>query len=386
MKQEHSRSSAWSLDVPIEQNPYYWTDEPIIDEGLHSKERGPTAVELFCGLGGLSQGFIQAGFDLALGADIHRPSIESFRFNHPTSTTILGDLRYVSGVQLRRSMSVGRPDVLMAGVPCQGFSRTNRKRKDADERNQLFLEFMRLASAIRPRSVVIENVSGISAAGGGAFVSAIRAEIEDSLGLRSYVTKLNAAHFGVPQTRERIFFIGVPKSAKWTPPEGNFVNGTRNSFRTVKDAIFDLPSLASNESSDRYRKRPTSSFAKAMRGSQRELLNHEAPNHPDATIARIESTPPGDPMYASFKQRIRLRWDAPSPTQVSGGIRPQFQFGHPEQPRGLTIRERCRLQSFPDNIWVAGGLTQGRVQTGNAVPPLLAEAVAWSIREALRLK
>ena len=88
-------------------------------------------------------------------------------------------------------------------------------------------------------------------------------------------------------------------------------------------------------------------------------------------------------MYPKFKQRIRLAWDQPSPTQVSGGIRPQFQFGHPEDARGLTIRERCRIQSFPDTFTVCGGIVQGRVQTGNAVPPLLAEALANAILKHL---
>ena len=88
-------------------------------------------------------------------------------------------------------------------------------------------------------------------------------------------------------------------------------------------------------------------------------------------------------MYPKYKQRIRLSWQQPSPTQVSGGIRPQFQFGHPEDSRGLTIRERCRIQSIPDRVEVFGGLVQGRVQTGNAVPPLLAKAIAEEIIKVL---
>lgn len=89
-------------------------------------------------------------------------------------------------------------------------------------------------------------------------------------------------------------------------------------------------------------------------------------------------------MYAHFKQRIRLSWDNQSPTQVSGGIRPQFQFGHPEDDRGLTIRERCRLQSFPDHFTIMGGICQGRVQTGNAVPPLLAKAIAKALKTSMK--
>ena len=118
-------------------------------------------------------------------------------------------------------------------------------------------------------------------------------------------------------------------------------------------------------------------------GYEGKLTNHKAPNHPDATVARIANTPQGEPMYPKFRQRIRLAWDIQSPTQVSGGIRPQFQLGHPEDPRGLSIRERCRIQSFPDCFEVVGGFVQARVQTGNAVPPLLAKAVGLGILKYL---
>jgi DNA (cytosine-5)-methyltransferase 1 len=154
---------------------------------------------------------------------------------------------------------------------------------------------------------------------------------------------------------------------------------------TVRDAIGDLPPLAAGQSKTKYGKSPTSALAKKLRGKQDVLLNHEAPNHPQATIDRIAATKPGAPLYDSFRQRIRLSWELPSPTQLSGGIRAQFQFGHPSQARGLTIRERCRIQTFPDHIWVSGGLVQARVQTGNAVPPILAEQIAKSIIKALRI-
>ena len=117
--------------------------------------------------------------------------------------------------------------------------------------------------------------------------------------------------------------------------------------------------------------------------SGNHLTCHVAPNHPPATIEKIKNTKPGEPMYERFKQRIRLDWNILSPTQVSGGIRPQFQLGHPKDNRGLTIRERCRIQSFPDDFLIEGGIVQARVQTGNAVPPLLAKAVAIAIKKYL---
>lgn len=378
-----SQSPRWDKSIPAEANSYYWTGDPIVRHAPEQSYKGPVVAELFSGLGGLSQGFVQAGFALALVADIHRPSIESMTANHPNTTSILGDLKYVSSRMLLDALDGVEPDVLMAGVPCQGFSRSNRKRSDDDERNQLFREFLRLAGSVNPRAILIENVSGMRSARGGDFVREIASAIDSQLNMDVHLAFLNAAHYGVPQTRERLFFVGLPRRSPWSEPERAFGPGTNRRLRTVRDAIEDLPELRAGESSAAYGREPASDYARALRASQSELLNHRAPAHPEETIRRIQSTPPGEPMYPNFRQRIRLDWDEPSPTQVSGGIRAQFQFGHPSQARGLTIRERCRIQSFPDHIVVQGGLVQGRVQTGNAVPPLLAQAMAQAIRQSL---
>lgn len=385
--ENQNNSDKWSTDVPVEVNPAYWLDEPIFAPGeLQSAGNNLSVAELFCGLGGLSQGFIQAGFDLTLGADIHRPSIESFKANHPGVGSILGDLKKVSSREMKGYLEKQGADIMLAGVPCQGFSLSNRKRHDGDERNQLFQDFLRLAKPIRPRAVVIENVSGMRSAGGGSFVPSIKNAIEEELGLEVHVLFLNAANFGVPQTRERLFFVGLPKRSTWHDPIPSHGPTTSKPFRTVRDAIFDLPALKSGESTTEYLAWPTSELGKLLRGSEVILTNHKAPNHPESTVQRIDQTEPGSALYSSFKQRIRLSWDQPSPTQVSGGIRAQFQFGHPGQARGLTIRERARIQTFPDSMQVKGGLVQARIQTGNAVPPLLAQALAESIATALKKK
>ena len=115
-----------------------------------------------------------------------------------------------------------------------------------------------------------------------------------------------------------------------------------------------------------------------------KLHNHYAPNHLPAVLEKIAATKPGEPMYAKFKQRIRLKLDTPSPTQLAGGIRPQFQFGHPTQVRGLSVRERARIQSFPDSYVFCGGMVQERVQTGNAVPALMIYNITKKIAEDIK--
>ena len=228
---------------------------------------------------------------------------------------------------------------------------------------------------------------------GGKFENDI-VEYMHSLGYITTVELVNAADYGVPQVRQRLLFVGVKENcglkAPYVFPEGQFIG----KYRTVQDAISDLPELENNESRIAYTKAAITEYQKLMRGESKaikikkssHLFNHVSPNHPQETIDKIASTEPGQPMYAKFKQRIRLSMDNPSPTQLAGGIRPQFQFGHPEQPRGLTIRERARIQSFPDSYVFYGGIVQERVQTGNAVPPLLIYNIVKPIAADIRRK
>jgi DNA (cytosine-5)-methyltransferase 1 len=268
-------------------------------------------------------------------------------------------------------------------VPCQGFSLANRKRNADDKRNFLFKEFIRIARDLKPTAVVLENVSGLVSTKDGEFKKAISDAISE-IGYEVHFALLNAADYGVPQKRRRVFFVGLPKGTKWFFPKKTHGIGTGKKYVTVEEAILgDLPELAANESSNKYKRKPKNEFELYIRSDTKELLNHQAPNHPLETIERIEGTLPGAPMYPDFKQRIRLHPNEPSPTQICGGIRPQFQFGHPTQSRGLTIRERARIQSFPDSYLFTGGVTQGRVQTGNAVPPLLAKVIADQLAKVL---
>jgi len=376
--------SVWDRTVKVEENGYYWKGNPVITIRARKSGNKPTVAEFFCGCGGTSKGFEMAGFDVILGADIHTPSIATFAYNHKNASTILGDLRKVDTESVKKALNGLKVNVMIAGVPCQGFSLNNRKRHEDDERNFLFKEYMRFVKAIQPDVVILENVSGLKSTANGEFVVAITNAIKEAGYPNVDHQILNAADYGVPQQRQRLVFIAIKdinKQITWPKPTHGISGG--EPYVTVREAIFDLTYVKSGESANYYGKEPTSQYQKLMRKNAKELFNHEAPNHPDDVIKMISGTKPGFPMYKKFRQRIRLHWDKPSPTQVSGGIRPQFQFGHPGIARGETLRERCRIQSFPDNFKIFGGLVQGRVQTGNAVPPLLAKAVALSIKKFL---
>jgi len=377
--------NVWDKKVEVESNHYNWDGEPIVRAAhIKSQKTKLLHIDLFSGCGGFSTGFEQAGFTTELAVDIHPPSIETLHTNHKYATTILGDIRKVSSDLIKNNLSsIDIPSVITAGVPCQGFSLANRKRHAEDKRNFLFKEFIRIARELKPTAVVLENVSGLVSTKDGEFKTAI-AEAISELGYEVHFALLNAADYGVPQKRRRVFFVGVPKGTKWFFPKKTHGIGTGKNYVTVEEAILgDLPKLSANDSSSKYKRKPKNEFEVYIRGDVTELTNHKAPNHPIKTIKRIEETLPGDSMYPEFKQRIRLNPKEPSPTQICGGIRPQFQFGHPTQPRGLTIRERARIQSFPDSYHLTGGVTQGRVQTGNAVPPLLAKVIADQLAKVL---
>jgi DNA (cytosine-5)-methyltransferase 1 len=365
----------WNPTVEVESNYHNHTGSALISESSHNTS-GVFAVDLFCGAGGFSVGFEKAGFKSLLGVDIHSPSIDTYKTNHKNSATILGDMREIPEGLIKELVGQRNVGLISAGVPCQGFSLCNRKRWEDDKRNFLFKEFARVVKAISPPYVLVENVSGLVSTKGGEFVKAI-CEIISDMGYDVDWRMLNAADFGVPQIRNRVFFLGAKKGYPiyWPIP----THGKKTPYRTVKNAIGDLPILGNGEEKSEYLLDPECDFQKEMRKNSKGLINHEAPNHPEETVKRIAETLPGKPMYPKFKQRIRLQWEKPSPTQVSGGIRPQFSFGHPSQPRGLSIRERCRIQSFPDTYEIKGGIVQGRVQTGNAVAPLVAQAIGQVI-------
>lgn len=374
--------NVWDTSVKVEQSSYYWNGEPVFIKGQPIQTEKLIVAELFCGCGGTSVGFEMAGFEVVLGCDILSPAITTFKHNHPASSTILGDIKKVNPIVIKELLGERELDVLIGGIPCQGFSLNNRKRHENDDRNFMYKEFLRFVKVLKPKAVVLENVSGMKSTGN--FVTQIENDISKAANMKVTSQLLYAPDYGVPQKRTRLVFVGISdKTFDFKDIIKTHGAETDLDYVNIKEAIGDLPSLKPKETKTAYKIAPFSDYQKLMRKKATVLTNHTAPNHPKSTVERIKSTTPGAPMYPRFKQRIRLAWDILSPTQVSGGIRPQFQLGHPADNRGLTIRERCRIQSFPDTFEVKGGTVQARVQTGNAVPPLLAKAVALAIKKYL---
>jgi len=187
-KEAKSKGNAWDPTVPPEESPYNHRGDPILRRHFakgeaHSQKEAPTLMDLFSGAGGFSVGFERAGFKTILGLDIHRAAAETFMRNFPKAGFVLGDARKVSIELVLEATAGTRPDVITAGVPCQGFSLNNRKRHADDQRNYLFLEVLRFAEALRPKMLVIENVPGMASTHkGGAdqsFVHEVAFAIEE---------------------------------------------------------------------------------------------------------------------------------------------------------------------------------------------------------------
>lgn len=302
-------------------------------------------LSLFTGAGGLDLGFEAAGCETVSAVDNDPESCKTLRFNRPQWNVFEGDIRDYRP-------AVRDVDLVIGGPPCQGFSSAG-KGDPNDPRNYLWREYFRVVRAVQPRAVVLENVSALTHKKNGSHLAGIIDELESS-GYHFCWDVLNAADYGVPQARRRLFVIGMRDVAPSMPEPI-----TRLRPRTVRDAIEDLEDREPDEE-----------------------FSHVPPKHAAHVVARWDKLAPGevDPNY----RRGRLHYDRPSVTiRAGGGYGPRGDHLagfhppiHPTQPRQLTVREAARIQSFPDSWIFRGSKTaQGR-QVGNAVPVVLAEALA----------
>jgi len=345
-------------------------------------------IDLFSGCGGLSCGFMQAGYNVLLGVDNNKVAIETFKVNHPLAKALHADLNTLTGKEIKKIVNNKKIDLIIGGPPCQGFSVSGPRQFD-DPRNKLYLSFMRIVREVKPKAFMIENVPGILGLYGGQIKDEILRRFS-SLGYDVSFKKLNSADFGVPQSRNRVFFVGIYKAKKSFEFPEPVLN--KNSYIKLKDAIGDLPSLENGFQPEIFsypQNGHLSNYQKYCRRNSDKVANHIKTNHAPRTQEIIALVPEGGnykdlPVKFSRTRNFHVAWtrfhgEKPAPT-IDTGHRHHFHYKYNRVP---TVRECARIQSFPDNFIFMGNKTQQYLQVGNAVPPLLAKAIAEKIKNYL---
>lgn len=362
----------------------------------------PIAIDLFAGCGGLSLGFEQAGFDIVAAVEIDPIHSAVHEYNFPYGKTICADINNVTGAEIREKAGIGDRDVdvVIGGAPCQGFSLIGKRAID-DPRNQLIKQYLRIVDEVRPKYCVLENVKGLTVGEHAKFL----AELVDELKKIDYrvllpYRVLNAADYGVPQKRERLFLIAAREGQKLpvypAPHKGRV---------TIREAISDLPDaeqfegLKSNDCVS-VKWDTTERYARELRGLEDDATNFGymrrfdldrltaslRTNHGKVSRERFLAVPQGE--TEPYSRFFKLEWGGQCNTLRAGTDSARGGFTsprpiHPELPRVITVREAARIHSYPD--WFRFNRTKwhGFREIGNSVPPRLARAVGATIIEAM---
>ncbi|MGA2870262.1 MAG: DNA cytosine methyltransferase [Verrucomicrobiota bacterium] len=374
-------------------------------------------IDLFCGAGGITEGFRRAGFKCLYANDINPWAIETFRANHPGTYAENRPIEKVDAASLRRELKLrpGELDVIVGGPPCQGFSINAPERFLEDPRNSLFKHYIRFLDEFKPKTLLIENVPGMLSLAGGVIFEQILKELRGH-GYDVQARILFAAHYGVPQERWRTIILGSrvspapthPKPTHYAVARANFKGGSTMTFRlmpleqaallpavTLKEAIADLPRLEMGQGGEivTYDCPAKSEYADEMRGDGAVTFNHFASKLAPQNIERMKYIKPGGSwrdiphgLLPKGMQRARksdhtkrygrLRHDGLSGTILTKCDPHWGAVFLPDQDRALTVREAARIQSFPDSYKFLGPRVAQYEQVGNAVPVLMAEAIA----------
>mgnify|MGYP004547226235 FL=1 len=380
----HGSDNEYDLFKPIINGKEIYKRILIRRRPLENKVKEFIILDLFSGAGGFSYGMEKnKHFKTAVALDFDEKALMTFKYNMPQTTTVVGDITddkiKQEVIKLSKEKKV---NMIIGGPPCQGFSLKGKKLGLDDPRNFLFKEYLNFVEAINPEVFVIENVKALLSTSAGWFKEEIINKVKE-MGYYVECGVLTASDFGVPQSRQRAIFI-CSKHKKITLPKSTVAKKT-----TVRDAIYDLAYLNSSEGEfeQDYITEPTSEYQKIMRKNCNKLYNHKASNHAEVAIKKLEMIPPECgkehlPKEMLGKQQFtgtwgRLKWDSESPTidtrfdAASNGTN-----NHPFLHRAITPREAARIQSFDDKFVFLGAKVHVRTQIGNAVPPLMAKAIA----------
>ncbi len=332
-------------------------------------------IDLFCGCGGLSLGFEYAGFEPILAVDFWQDAIETYNYNRMNKIAKCTDIKDITDDFLEELNKTNTIVGIIGGPPCQGYS-TVGKRNILDERNYLYLQYCRIVEKIKPEFFVLENVKGLLTLNSGKFKDNI-IERFSSLGYNVEYKVLNSSDYGVPQNRNRVFFVGI-RDKKFKFPKA------KNEKITIYEAISDLSDSEIDYSTDAI-----SEYQSKMRKESKKLYNNEFTKHTTQTQNIISMIPDGGKISDLPKEFWKIRKynkafqrmnSLSQSNTIDTGHRNYFHY---EKNRIPTVRESARIQSFPDKFVFTGSKTSQYKQVGNAVPPLLAFEIAKEIKRQL---
>ncbi|MDA8996843.1 DNA cytosine methyltransferase [Hellea sp.] len=365
------------------------------------------SVDLFSGAGGMAEGFEKAGIQTLVANDVDQMAQKTFCYNHPKVPFIVRDIANVTAKELLDAggISRGNVDVVAGGPPCQGFSIAGR-RMENDPRNSLFLEFVRIVKELQPRIVLFENVRGLTSMQGGSVLDAILEHFTE-LGYICEWKILDASQYGVPQARPRFVLICAAPGTEFSFPEIEFgeTSSQANLFAkqlkpriSVWDALSDLPYIEQGQGAEEmhHSGNHNNTYQLDRSGNRNPgiIYNHRATRHSELIQERYRLIPEGKnnvslPPHLRTKKTNVYKLDRARPARTVT-CNHRTDLLHPTIPRGTTVREAARLQSFDDDYRFFGNLTRKAAwvtqddQVGNAVPPLLAKALAKSIIASLQ--
>lgn len=355
-----------------------------------------TCVDLFSGAGGLSRGFLDAGYNIVLGVDNDEAALKTFEMNHGNAVAMKLDLYNHDNidkiVDFLNENKINL-DILVGGPPCQGFSYAGDMNIN-DKRNFLYLAMVKLTERIKPQAVLIENVLGMVEARGGEGAKRIIDDFE-KIGYKMIPKLLYAPDYGVPQIRKRVFFVGLKNTDKIFEFPKSILD--KNHYVTCEEAISDLPTLQTKDGTilrgeviQKYRTPPKTDYQRLMRRNSKKVYNHIGSIPIEKTRKMISLVPEGKNylslpdeyrgMYKYHEALTRYHSKKPSLT-INTGHRSHFHYKYNRIP---TVRESARLQSFPDDFIFYGNQSEQYRQVGNAVPPLLGQAIAEALKSYLK--
>lgn len=398
------------------------------------KNREFNFIDLFAGCGGMSEGFYMQGFNALAHVEINHHACETlkrrmefYNYSDVEKSVLETDITREDIIDIiSDSVNEREVDVIIGGPPCQSFSSLGRAKDEYgmenDPRNYLFESYVKILNHFRPKFFVFENVMGILNAkiNGKLIINQIMKKLGENYKVKfdPKMMVLNSVNYGVPQIRKRVMIIGVRNDLEFSPEEvyngiikthyepemPEESRGNLKKYVSVEEAIFDLPNMRPGEGHEEisFISPRNNEYLKKIRdGNDKHLRNHVARRHNELDIKRytemsknrwtLKDLYDKRPDLQHEKKRLFnnsyvVQWaDLPSKTIIAHLYKDGNQFIHPDHTQGrtFTVREAARIQSFPDNFVIEGSRTEQFKQIGNAVPPLLAEAIAKSIKEKL---